>query len=286
MNQLNEALFKDLVKSTTFKRNGSTQKNSIRNPLNIIWMLEHCDTLPKKAQEYLDKLKIKEHEFNQNSSRTTSGIILDLLIEEDLFLKRFDSLVNQIDSLTPYTLSIIDLKSVKVLEHAIKCGLDINTKVNDTYPLQHAIDTKNTTITNYLYGLLTIDKLQGDHNNNNLAHIVAFNKNYNLIDSLSKEKLDLFYVKNNKNQTAIDIIFKYKQYATLPNKHKLSLTENILMFINLHHTGKYLLSTETLNIIETSTVLKDIWVESQYQRLDNLVERKDDNKIVKKVRKI
>lgn len=281
MNELNNALLKDLIESTNFKKN-----TSVRNPLNIIGMLESIPHLPIKEQEYLQKLKLKEKKFTYKSSRKVSGSISKILNNEKVFLDRFDILLSKVESITSYAFSIVDLKSTKILEHSIKSGVDINLQTNETYLLKHALESKNPIISNYLYDLPNLDKFKVDSHGNNLAHVASLSKNYNIIDKLSKEHINLFYIKNNDNKTALDMIFNYKQYDTLPNKTKLCLKECILMFIKLHHTRNNIIADETLEIFNQSLVLKNILIESNYHKLNNLLVTKKDTQIKSKVSKI
>lgn len=168
MNNLNEALFKDLVQSTDFKKN-----KSVRNPLNIIWMLENTNIVSKQAKEYLDKLKIKQSTFTEKNTRKASSVICKILNNEIVFIKRFDFLLSKIESIQPFAMPIVDLKSISILNHSIDCGLNINVEMNDTYLLKYAIESKNSVISNHLYDLPTIDKLKIDNQGNNLAHLLA-----------------------------------------------------------------------------------------------------------------
>jgi hypothetical protein len=254
MNEITHALFKDLIESS-FKKG-----LCVRSTLNIIWMLENSDNIPKKAQEYLAKLKLKEKKFNYKSTRKVSGITCEVLNDEKIFLKRFQFFLNEIKDLTPHALYIVDSKSIDLLNHSIKYGLDINCENNNTYLLKYALENKNNIMSNYLYYLPNIDKLKVDSNGNNLAHIAASGKNYSIINHLSKEHLSLFYIKNNDQKTAIDIIFNYKQYDTLPRKNKLYIKECILNFIKLHHDNKSVLPDKTLDIINNSSVLKNVLI--------------------------
>lgn len=281
MNNLNNVLFKDLIESTDFKKN-----KSVRNPLNIISMLESSHNLPQKAKEYLKKLKLKESNFTEKNTRKVSGIFCKILNEESVFIKRFDFLLSKVESILPFSLKILDLKSISILKHSIECGLDINGEINNTYLLKHAIETKNTIIMNYLYSLPTINKLKVDKENNNLAHLLCINKNYNLINQLSNEHIDLFYLKNKNNKTPIDILFNYKQYTTLPNNMRFLIKKTILMFLHLHHSGDKILSNETYNIIMQSTVLKDIVTEANYMKLTNKLISKTNMQLKTKVNKI
>lgn len=281
MSELHDGLFKDLVESTNFKT-----KRSVRSALNIIWMLENTSNLPKKVQEYLDKLKLKEKQFTEKNTRKVSGIFCKILNNESLFIKRFDFLVSKIESIKPYSLAIVDLKSIPILKHSIEYGLDINSEINNTYLLKHALDTKNTIIFDYLYHLPHIDKFKIDNEGNNIAHIMSLKKNYQMIYQLAQDHIKLFYVKNNDNKTAIDIIFNYKQYTKLPNKNRIAIKEAILMFLHLHHTCNNILLKETFEVIEKSTVLKDILIESNYIKLNNLLVSKEKSQNKIKVNKI
>lgn len=281
MSELHDGLFKDLVESTNFKT-----KRSVRSALNIIWMLENTSNLPKKVQEYLDKLKLKEKQFTEKNTRKVSGIFCKILNNESLFIKRFDFLVSKIESIKPYSLAIVDLKSIPILKHSIEYGLDINSEINNTYLLKHALDTKNTIIFDYLYHLPHIDKFKIDNEGNNIAHIMSLKKNYQMIYQLAQDHIKLFYVKNNDNKTAIDIIFNYKQYTKLPNKNRIAIKEAILMFLHLHHTCNNILLKETFEVIEKSTVLKDILIESNYIKLNNLLVNKEKSQNKSKVNKI
>lgn len=234
-------------------------------------MLENSGNIPQKTQEYLNKLKLKKQQFNDRSSRKVSGPMVNILNNESIVIKRLDYLFNEVKNLTDYGLSIIDLKSVGVLEHSIKLGLDINAQFDNTYLLKYALDNKNYTMANYLYALPDIDKLKIDNHGNNLAHSASLSKNYHMVYQLSKEHLHLFYVENSDNKTPIDIIFNYKQYDTLPKKQQLYIKESILTFFDAHYNQQHVLSDNKYNIINDSSVLKNVLIEVNYHELNRVL---------------
>ena len=261
-----------------FQVSESSVRYPPKNPLNILWLLEHSQPLPeqkKLVDDYYQKLKSKEPKFNKTSQRTINKYnkLSEIVMDENLLCKRMEYLVQQGASIKKYGNRLVGYKSLTILQTAFRLGLDINHEEDDFYPLKTAIKLKNSSIYKYLYDLPDIDKHKIDLNGNTLVHIAALNKCCHLLPDLVEKNIESLLTLNRQNKSSLDMILKWKGIAKLTSTNQEKIKKILFTVFDLHYK-KHKISDSIVHAFRDSSEFKHLYIEYQFEYFNTTLDLK------------
>lgn len=264
-----------------FQLGDNLKRKPCSNPINILWLLEHAQPAPQFLNEvtsYKNKLKAKLNYFNKNTTRKirSDDPVGKTILEEKLLISRMEDLVQKGADITQLGNLIVVYKNLAILKKAVSLGVDVNYEEDGNYPLKNAVQHRSVALSQYLYSLSSVDKNKKDNKNNHLAHFAASSKNCFILSQLFKDYPESLYIENDKQETAIDKIFKWKKYDDIPLNSQKLIEPVIYNILDKHYDGSKVLKESTIHRLNSSK-MKPMYIEYQKNRFEQKISEKENS---------
>jgi len=251
-----------------------------KNPVNIIWMLEHWDysNNPDKTQidEFLAKLKAKPIQAKTRKNIYYTSPVAKVFTDQ-MIIKRLDDLLQQGLDINEHLNTFIDFKSVIVLQHAMEKDL-----VLKPHSLSRALETRQKKFALYVYSLEQSDKTYINHKKNNIAHLAVRTRNYAILEKELQASPEKFYIQNSEGKTVVDYLLADKGYSKIKDIDCInSIITNVL---NSHYRSERIIPDSTLDKMYQNAYLKAFISQYNHDKWHKEMSTKDE--VEARVRKI
>lgn len=267
-------------------RTGEYGKKSImKNPYNILWILENCTEFKDlNWQSYLPEIKKSMNEKLAFSFPEHEILLNKLLINDDVIIQRMEPLIKSGIDINERGSMIIKKNSLPILKYSISQGLGINTVSKEgSSLLRLALVSNAKKIQDWLWSQEKLDKDFIDEEKCNYAILGLKYKNFKIINHYLENKIEDFFIvfdiKGNPMESHITIFHDIKEDPNISSKNLTLYNEVVKKLLTYTIENKpeylYIKNNKGISSMENSYISKLVKKIMQ----DNLEKTLDDNKL-------